>query len=67
MPATSLWPHWTVTRAVATLAAGREHIDPEQLAAELDCDLEEAMAIIGEALHMRPPGGCILYCRREAH
>lgn len=52
--ATCCLPHWTVCRAVAMMIAGYGHIDPEQLATELDCDLDEAYEVIGMAAVMRP-------------
>jgi hypothetical protein len=68
MSATSLWPHWAVARAVAMLSAGREHIDPAYLAAELECDEDEAMEVLGVALDYRPAAsGCFLYSKAEAH
>jgi hypothetical protein len=67
MSATSIWPHWTVTRAIAMLEAGGENIDLGQLASALECDLEEAQDVLDEALQYRTLGGCWLYSRDRAH
>jgi hypothetical protein len=66
MSAISCWPHWTVRRTVALLLAGDVNIDPEYLAEQLECDLDDAHSAIGAAASMCPPGIC-LYSKAGAH
>ncbi|MCE3602722.1 hypothetical protein LXA47_03800 [Massilia sp. P8910] len=47
--ATSAWPHWLVRRVVARISAGAGNLNPEHLAAELEIEEDDVIALVYEA------------------